>query len=402
MRFNSTTLYPALYISEDETTISNRQSEFTHRVTSGPTHLHRYTGVLLNKPLSVIQVMYIEVMVSYRALGGEGILFEIGFEEREEIDKLLYLRENWGTIYVRVLTCSNGQGVCISASDGKAVFDSYKLSDNSVDKWFDLRLGFHINPDDDSIKIVYSLDNEKAPKDTVYKFLNADINDNKWPVFASYNPHMFQVHMKLNNVKNMWFDSSTIHPMVYISENKLELSNVPTKTTSRLSFQKGQFQKYEGVVANQSFDIQSASANKWPMQIYFDVLVEYNVTQYLTDNICLFEIGLSRYKYIDKHWTVGLQRYAVTVFSKPSNKENEVRLIAVKDGVHTKIGTLSNSGIGVKFRGIVRISINFERSTVTVAVDSHSQVFHNVDLTEPLWPVFALYKHGVDSMMTLK
>lgn len=100
MKYNSTTLYPALYISDDGKTITNRPTHFTQRISSGPTHLHRYTGVLLNKHLDVFQTMHIELVISYRVVSGDDgmILCEVGFEEREEIDKLLYLRNTWGTI----------------------------------------------------------------------------------------------------------------------------------------------------------------------------------------------------------------------------------------------------------------------------------------------------------------
>lgn len=403
MKFNSSTLYPTLYISDDETIITNRKMPFTSRVTSEPSNLHRYTGVILNKRLSVHNKMYFEVKITYRVIPGPetGLLFEIGFEDKEEIDKLLYLRNSWGTTYVRALTCGEDHTyICLTAHDGKNNYGTYKLSDSNTDKTFDLRLGFHINPDDDVIKVTYSFDNNKRPEKDIYRFISADIDENKWPVFAMYNPHKAEVTMELSNAKNLLFDKSTVHPMIYISDNGLKISNVATKTTSRMSYRQGQLQKYEGVIGNISFDTEEAKFQKWPNEVHFDIMLEYNVTSYVY-NTFLFEIGMSRLKYIDKHWSIGPHRYSVSVFGNGCNSLKEICLYSEKDKIRKIIAVLSSSKVGTHFKDVANFAINFSQKTFSVTILSKTFVYHDVDFTEPMWPVFAMYKHSLDTLMAL-
>lgn len=403
MKFNSTTLYPILYISDDDTVITNRKTPYTSRVSSGPSHLHRYTGVLMNKKLSMEENIYFEVKTTYESLLGQdlGLLFEIGFIDQSELDKNIYLERIPGTIFVRVQTCKDDKGyICLEGHDGRTVYQSFKLSLMEEYEEFDVRFGFYINPDEDVIRVTYSFDNNKIPDRDLYTFEEAGISDSMWPVFALYNPHKFEIHMELVNAKGLLFDSSTVHPMIYISDNGLEISNVATKTTRRVSYRDGQLQKYEGAIGDISFENEKTKYQKWPKKAQFRVLVEYNITRNVYATY-LFEIGLSRLKDIDKSWSVGSHRYSISVFGHSCDNYKKVCLCSERDGIRKIVSKLSSSQVGTQFKGIITFLIDFSDRTVTITSDYSTVIFDNVDFTEPMWPVFALYKHIVDSKMAI-
>lgn len=401
MKFNPKVMQPGLYISENGTVITNcKQMFFRRRISMEENQPKGYKGVTLNRTLSMDKKMYFEVKTSYKKdfSAETGLVFEIGFADLKDLDQNSYLRSTPGTIYIRVETCTNNDDfICLTGHDGRHKYESHQIYLIDESKTFDIRFGFNIKPREDVIEVTLSFNNTKPPNRCFCTFKDAGLHSKMWPVFGISDPNEFKISIKLVNAINLIFNTSKKHPMIFMSDDNREISNVEKKKRKGTGRNEDPF-KIPSVLANISLDIEKTEFQKWPNKVHFSVLLEYNISKPI-DAYRLFEIGLVRLpteKYRPKF-------PSISVIGETCENDNKVCLLASRNGFvkQRPLAKFSSTAIGSNFTGVITFSIDFSDRAITVTTEFSTVLFDNVDFTVPLWPMFALTKKDIDAKMTL-
>lgn len=195
----------------------------------------------------------------------------------------------------------------------------------------------------------------------------------------------------------MSFDASVSHLTMEVSGDGKLMKMKTMKQRTGLNYREpeaGRFKNYKGTVATKSF-------NK-PGLFYWEVLIQYKVLKLIRQTM-LFEMGLARKEYIDKHHTIDGYPYAWAVSARGCHICGKVCLQTWHNGQLMTHNPLSNR-TPTPPNTVVRLHYGFlldvaKRHWILLDLKTKKVIFHfkNLVISEmshPLFPTFAIYNPG--------
>lgn len=194
----------------------------------------------------------------------------------------------------------------------------------------------------------------------------------------------------------MSFDASIAHASVDISPDGKLMKMRPLRQRNDLRFRESEargrrLKNYKGTIATKSF-------NKAGL-IYWECVVQYKVLRLIRQTM-LFEMGLARHEYVDKHYTVDGYPYAWAISARGCHICGKVCLQTWHNGQLMTHNPLSNRTVTPP-NIVVRLHYGFlldatKRHWIIVDLKTKKVIFHFKNLvmsemSDPLFPVFAIY-----------
>ena len=151
------------------------------------------------------------------------------------------------------------------------------------------------------------------------------------------------------------------------------------------------FKNYKGTIATKSF-------NKTGL-IYWEAVVQYRILSFIRQTM-LFEMGLARFEYIDKHHTVDRYPYAWAISARGCDNCGKVCLqtwhnsqLMTHYPLSKRIATSPSSVVRQHFGFLLDTT---KRHWIIVDLKTKKVIFHfkNLvmsDMADPLYPVFVIY-----------
>lgn len=185
--------------------------------------------------------------------------------------------------------------------------------------------------------------------------------------------------------------------MDHEDERKMSVSVRPSLLPEKTIWSK-KLKKYSGVIATKFL--------RGPGKFYWEVQVFYRVHVTLLRNALIFEIGISRLDAVHSSFYVGSQTFAWSFSAERCNDHKQVchkfrhkrTLLS-----HHPISSDTAGSTHHATYGFLLDTVKREWVVIDVSLKKILFSFTNVDITEPLWPVFGTYNpYSVHVELTLK
>lgn len=380
---NSSSLHTELYLLEQDTSLSNYAQDGWNM----EKQLKKYKGIISKQPLDSHTDTSFEIGFTYLVLSrvlNNQVLLQIGIAHRSLIDFDLTLGNHKYAWSISVAGCDDNYLCLVAENDGKKM-EEVKISENVVNSTSSKKLIFQYSP----INAFLIVSINVVTKEFI-TFRNIMIQEEMWAALAVYNPALAETTVASLNLE---LDFTTLHRVVFISDDERCISNVQLTDSYQTRNRKGNLERYRGVVG----DIQFSSKFLEIYPQYFEVVIETDVfALHLRTNEFFFEIGFTRHQLVDSGTMLKYFNSTWSVCATLCRKSKyHVCLQTWENKLLRKEWDIFQLGRSKIFKDITVLGfvIDIELQTITIirrGQRKHIDKFSGVPFDEGVFPVFGV------------
>ncbi|XP_048769427.2 uncharacterized protein LOC125675682 isoform X3 [Ostrea edulis] len=230
---NSSSLHTELYLLEQDTSLSNYAQDGWNM----EKQLKKYKGIISKQPLDSHTDTSFEIGFTYLVLSrvlNNQVLLQIGIAHRSLIDFDLTLGNHKYAWSISVAGCDDNYLCLVAENDGKKM-EEVKISENVVNSTSSKKLIFQYSP----INAFLIVSINVVTKEFI-TFRNIMIQEEMWAAFAVYNPALAETTVASLNLE---LDFTTLHRVVFISDDERCISNVQLTDSYQTRNRKGNLER---------------------------------------------------------------------------------------------------------------------------------------------------------------
>ncbi|CAC5392046.1 unnamed protein product [Mytilus coruscus] len=198
LKFNRTSTHSSVYLSTDNTILSNFYTTETSDAVNHPEQLQSYRGALGNRCFTSTDKIYFEIKYTFNILYNmpvdkPGLVAEVGLVSRNEADNYYYVGGSDGWSF-SIHNCRSS--ICISAQYKKQLInEEIKIvsHDNTARTHVTGRLGFFVSMKRQEFSII-----DKETMKILHTFQGVSSTEDICPAFAVYNPNIVEVILEIS------------------------------------------------------------------------------------------------------------------------------------------------------------------------------------------------------------